>query len=140
MTNPELSPGIRRLRKVVIVMGYILVIGTLALFIAVYFKFSNKHSAPANSFATQAPTYSEKCVFQPTADIEISDNIISSNINNNILTIITNKKNKPVSANNIQQGDPIILSAITPQSTQQIIIFDLCKGEVLSRLNIVAAN
>jgi hypothetical protein len=109
MTESELSPGVQRLRKVVITMGFVLVIGTIALFIAAYFKFTNK------KIHTQKPlqivSTIDKCAFKPNSDLEINGKIINSDINGNIMTIIT---------------------------TQQIILFDLCKGEALSRINVTA--
>ena len=41
MPETDLSPGVRVLRRVVIGMGFLLIFGTIALFIAVYFKYSN---------------------------------------------------------------------------------------------------
>ena len=114
MQETELSSGVKMLRRVVITMGYVLVIGTIALMIAAYFKFTNKPATPEKSYAMQDNR--DKCSFKSNADIEVVGNIASSSINGNILTIITGKSAKPGS---------------------QIVVFDLCVGEVLSRLNII---
>ncbi len=116
----ELTPGVNILRRVVIGMGFVLVFGTLALMIAVYFKFKHKpaETAPETYYSQQSKTM-ETCAFKPTGNIDVEGNIASTNLNGNILTISTENKAK---------------------NLQQVIIFDLCASEVLSRLNIVAKN
>lgn len=118
MEPDELSPGVKRLRRAVIVMGYMLVIGTIVLFISAYFKFAYKKDvvAPAAPAVVEQKKVTEKCTFKPESNIQIEGLIVSSNINNNVLTLTTYLESK--------------------KGTQQIVVFDMCSGEVLSRINV----
>ena len=113
MSLSELSPGVRILRKIVIIMGFVLLIGTLALFVAAYYKFTHKKPAATPSNAYAQSDSSEKCAFKPVSDVEIAGKVTNSSLNGNIITI---------------------------NSDKQLVLFDICRGEVLSRVNIVSAK
>jgi|GEM_PF-6832119 len=137
MPENELSPGIKRLRRVVITMGIVLVVGTLALFVAAFIKFSHtKPHEPVNTFAA-TPSVTEKCEYKPTDNIEINGDVINSSVSGNMLTILTGKKKKPLEINKDLQGNSLTLSAKPQQFSQEIVIYDLCKGQVLSHLTVL---
>lgn len=117
MQPDELSPAVKRLRRAVIVMGYMLVIGTIALFIATYFKFFYNKPEEQNGIYTVTSKQNpiSNCTIKPGANIKADGKIISSNINGNLLTLITSNPSK---------------------AGQQVIIFDLCKGEITSKINV----
>ncbi len=151
-----LTKGVRILRRVVIIMGFVLVFGFIALIVAAYFKF-NKPNPSVNYIATQQvqppradtkipaasemipslETPADKCTFKQNTDLAIDGDVISYSLNNNILTVVTAKKPK-FTIPREQEGTFLTLTAQKPaQSPQQIIIFDLCRGDILSRVHLV---
>ncbi len=144
MPELEHSPSLKILRRIVIIMGFMLIIGIMALFIAVYYKFTHKTASPTNSYAAIAPLPQippeKKCIFAANNTLEINSNVISSVLNGNILTLITAAKTTPPVINKIQTGNALTLTATTAHLTQEVIVYDLCEGVVLSRLNVVMAN
>lgn len=153
MTKSSPQENLGALKLAVKIMGVLLVVGTIALFIAVYIKFSNKPAkseyhqpknivaevvAPSVQVAPPAKVEVRNCDFKPSADIELSGSIVNSIRNGNTLTIITEKKLKPAMVNKVQEGNSLTLTAeAAVASPQQIVIVDLCEGEVISRLNII---
>ena len=142
-TSPQENLG--KLKFAVVFMGILLVFGTMALFVAVYIKFQKKSSIPVNTSAVvqampvqQAPAPEVKtCDFQPDANIELSGRVTNAIRSGNTLTIITEKEVKPAVVNKVQEGNSLTLTAEAPvQVPQQIILFDLCEGVVLSSLNV----
>jgi len=133
-------------------MGILLVVGTIALFVAIYIKFGNKSAEPERYVAkiskpipreivqAAAPvvTKTQTCDFESNPEIELSGKIMNSIRNGNTLTIITEKTLKPAIVNKVHEGNSLTLTAeAAVESPQQIVIFDLCEGEIISRIDVV---
>jgi hypothetical protein len=137
MSANKLSPGIKRLRRVVITMGIVLVVATLALFIAAFIKFSHiKPHEDDNRFADNQ-TLSEKCDYKPKDAIVVGGDVIGSTVNGSVLTIITAKQKSPLEISKNLQGSSLTLTAKPQQYSQEIVIYDLCKGKVLSQITVL---
>lgn len=156
MPEIELTRGVRILRRFVIIMGFVLVFGFIALIIAAYYKFKETpasiSAAPGMQVskvapASQLPSAAEmlpslerpadKCIFKATSDLAIDGEVINYNLSNNILTIITANKTKLGLAKAPENSLLTLSAQKAAPYPQQIIIFDLCRGEVLSRVNLV---
>lgn len=102
----EEEKSLKLMRSVVINMGILLVVGTLALFVAVIIKTNSSSSKQksvevSKNILSQCPEYKQE-------DVPLVGNIISSDNNNGILTITT---------------------------TKQVVIFDICKGKVVAKFS-----
>lgn len=157
MPEIELTRGVRILRRFVIIMGFVLVFSFIMLIVAAYFKFKENPSGIVIPVAgtqvskiaprAQLPSPSEilpslerpadKCIFKANSDLEIDGEIINYNLSNNILTIITANKTKLGLAKAPENSLLTITAQKAGQYPKQIIIFDLCRGEVLSRVNLI---
>ena len=108
---------IRIMRSVVINMGILLVIGTIALFVAVIIKSSSSLDKKVKSASQTQPAkesnISSQCMEYTQADIPLMGKIISSDTSNGILTITT---------------------------TAQVIAYDLCNGKVIAKFQSVGNN
>lgn len=155
-----LTKGVRILRRVVIVMGFMLVIGFIVLVVAICYKFSHKPAEqmnyvaerqaeqyPAPPQAVQLPNPAEispsletpanKCIFKQSTDLAIEGEIVNYSLKDNILTLITSKKPDPT-AKEPEHSFLSLSNNHKPTSyPQQIVIFDLCRGDILSRVNLV---
>lgn len=94
--------NLKILKTVVHGMGVLLIIGTIALVIAAFFK----AQARKGSYDKTAAKETVNCAYKD-GEIEMGGNIISATTNNNVLTITTSKS---------------------------VVVYDLCKGEVLARV------
>lgn len=151
MTKASQQEDLRALKLAVKIMGILLIVGTIALFIGIYIKYGNKsqkHSTTSEVVKTipaipaqiiaPAPPQEKACEFKSEADIELTGKIKYSIRNGNTLTIITEKKLKPAVINKVQEGNSLTLTAeAAVEAPEQIVIFDLCEGEVISRINVV---
>lgn len=156
MSEVELPKSVRILRRVVIIMGYMLVCGFFGVIFTAYYKFSNRPAKPeiANQEKTEAkpeiiatkatqpqiPASAEKpatkCAFKQKADLAIYGDITNYSLSDNILTVITAAKHAPTLIKQ-QEGNSLTLTSQKPSPTpHEIVIFDLCKGEVLSRISL----
>lgn len=105
-TPQEEEKSLKLMRSVVINMGILLVVGTLALFVAIIIK-SNSSSKKQNP-AEVSKTILSQCPEYKQEDFSLVGNIISSDNNKGILTITT---------------------------TKQILVFDICHGKVLAKFS-----
>jgi magnesium-transporting ATPase (P-type) len=105
-TPQQQEKSLKLMRSVVINMGILLIVGTLALFVAVIMK---ANSSPEEQQPVEViQSTSGKCTQYPATDLSVIGNIISSDNNNGILTITT---------------------------TKQVLIFDICKGKVVAKFS-----
>ena len=104
---------IRIMRSVVINMGILLVVGTIALFIMIAVKANSKPDKKVKTIAQQEIHYSNGCTEYKQADISLMGEVISSSSENNILTITTNK---------------------------EVIAYDLCAGKIMAKFQSVGEN
>jgi hypothetical protein len=86
--------------------------------------------APITPPAPQPPVCEYKDI-----DIPVNSDVISTTTNGNLLTILTAKMVKP-SVNAISDGKDLTLSTVTASTAQQIIVYDICAGRVLSRITL----
>ncbi len=106
---------LRLLKVVVKVMGIVLFFGTIALFVAVYYKFVMK--APKEISLESTNNLAKSCAYIKSKDIKLTGKVTSANVNGGMLTLVTSD---------------------TAKSLQQIILFDLCAGKELSRVNVLS--
>ena len=108
-TKEELKDeaSLNRIKKVVKTMGFVLVLGTIALIVAVIYKASSNKDGDHSSKARNNP---QECIAK-VAQIPLDGNVLSATTHKNRLTVI---------ADTINAG-------------QQVLIIDVCSGDVLSR-------
>jgi len=128
--EPQEDKTLRIMRSVVINMGILLFVGTIALFVAIFIKANSSDkeevanvsnsSVVASIQESQVPekkivieNQAQKvCNEYNKADFSVMGNIISSDNNNGILTVTTSK---------------------------QVMVFDLCKGRVIAKFQSVGS-
>ncbi|MDA0782825.1 MAG: hypothetical protein PQ612_10120 [Rickettsiales bacterium] len=113
--NSQEDRAVRIMRSVVINMGILLVIGTIALFVAVIMKSNSSSDKKAESKATtQDEIFKQgECMAYKQVDVPLMGKVISSDTHNNILTITT---------------------------TDQVIAYNLCTGKVIAKFQSVGNN
>lgn len=105
--------SVRIMRSVVINMGILLVIGTIALFVAVIIK-ANSSDEKSESKANAEQNFSaDECYGYKQDDIPLMGKVISSDNRNGVLTITT---------------------------TDQVIAYNLCTGNVIAKFQSVGNN
>ena len=106
---------IRIMRSVVINMGILLVVGTIALFVAIIIKSNASSDEKAETAAkpAEASQTSQDCYEYKQADIPLMGTVISSDTHNDILTITT---------------------------TDQVIAYNLCSGQLVAKFQSVGRN
>ncbi|MCE3233264.1 MAG: hypothetical protein K0R98_1521 [Rickettsiaceae bacterium] len=121
-------------------MGIVLVVGTIALFIAILQRSQSveRVEMPIEIKKTVEiePAKPEVVCNYKDADIQVNSEVISATTNNNTLTIVTSKQVTP-SVSAITEGNHLTFNAVTASIQQQVIVYDLCKGEVISRITLV---
>ena len=135
--------SLKILKTVVISMGVLLIVGTFALFIAVLQKASSTSTEPKKVVYKSAPVEAApapiKCIYKD-AELPLKRSIISATTENNLLTIVTKQAKSVQSVSKVQDGNSLTLSADKGQTSQQVIIYDLCEGKALSTFNFVASE
>lgn len=142
--------NLKVLKAVVISMGIVLIVGTIALFIAILQRSQSqtkmeipieykkpeeaaKVVEPVAPVAPPAPV-APVCEYKDV-DIPVNSDVISATTEGNLVTILTSKVVKP-SVNAISDGKDLTLSTVTSSTAQQIIVYDICAGKVLSRITL----
>jgi len=100
--------SLKRLKIVVKSMGVMLVVGTIALVVAVIFKASNSKDVQHSKKHEQLP---QDCI-EGDIKIPLEGNVLSADSKGNRLTIV----------------------ADTLNAGQQVLIIDTCRGEVIRRV------
>ncbi len=136
------------LKSVVIIMGVLLIVGTIALFVAVLYKAKQPPkikepvatAQPASTIVYTAPPVKEtkKCNYKDT-QIPISGDVVSASTNNDILTIISRKTTNQQEITKVTNGHNLEMTTNkATYSTQQVVVYDLCEGVVISTIDLVA--
>lgn len=142
MAQSENKEDLTILKRVVMIMGVMLVAGTILLIAAVIYKANNQSDKiivseqPASAERQYYIATEPRCTYQ-NAEVPVSSKILSANVNNNILTIITDKTVEPKSVSSVVDGNSLTLSAEKDHIGQQVVLIDLCSGEVISRVDLV---
>lgn len=124
----NLSPGLKRLRKFVIIMGIVLCIMFLTLFGAVIYKLIPKKlkTNPETIRTTQI------CRFMPDINLEHIANastIKTATVSENMLVLLLDN-------NSVNEAKLNVLKQAAPRTNTQVVIIDLCSGEKLSQINL----
>jgi hypothetical protein len=113
--------NLKILKTVVITMGIVLILGTIALFIAVLHRSNNPGKEVYNNVAAKEIATCQQ-VGTNKLTIEVSGSIVSATTNNNILTVVTT--------------DAILLNL----GRQQVLMFDVCTGERVGKLEVIGGR